>query len=105
MLKNKLVEVEFILGVEKKKSFEAATKANGLRRQLSCPHEHNKKLIEESCKNEAELQDCKVNLKELEKSLDLEKVMITHMLCCCCYLGLVSYVFVLCSSCQLTCRS
>ena len=45
-----------------------------------------RKLVEESGKNEAELQDCRAKLKELEKCLNLEKVMIARILFCCCYL-------------------
>ena len=47
-----------------------------LKKYISCLSEDNKKLVEEIDKKEAELQDCEAKLKELEKSLDLEKVII-----------------------------
>ena len=98
-LKNKIVKAEAILDAKKKKSSEATAEADNLRTQLSGLNEHNKKLIEESGKNEVELQDYKAKLKELEESLNLEKVSITQMLFCCCYLELLSYVFISCSTC------
>ena len=76
-MKNKLVEAEALLDAKKKKSLEPIAKTDDLTRQLSCLDEHNKKLVKESSKNEAELQDCKAKLKEIEKSLNLKKVMTT----------------------------
>ena len=75
-LKNKLVEAEALLDAKKKKSLEPIAKTDDLTRQLSCLDEHNKKLVEQSGKSEAGLQDCKAKLKELEESLNLDKVII-----------------------------
>ena len=55
MLKNKLIKADAVLEAEKKKSSKTTTKVDDLRRQLSCLDECNKKLVEESGKNEAKL--------------------------------------------------
>ena len=94
-----------MLDAEKKKSSEATAEAYDLRGQLLLLDEHNKNLVEDSGKNEAELQDCKAKLKELKESLDLEKLMIIQILFYCCYLKLVSYLFISCSTCLLPCQS
>lgn len=79
MLRRKLAKARFSLKTEKKKTSNAAIEVDDLKRQLSCLGKDNKKLIEESDKKEADLRDRKAKPKELEKSLDLEKVNIIIM--------------------------
>ena len=79
VLKSKLVQVEAMLDAEKTRSSETIADADKLRMQLSCLNQHNKRLVEESHRREYKLQDCRAKLKELEKTFDLEKVIIIHV--------------------------